>query len=72
LQKQKRGVDILDFDMDDALNDEDNPLKVDDDDKGDGAMSQLAAFSQKVKIRKRNPNPAEDRCQSKPSSLLQE
>ncbi|KAE8448069.1 hypothetical protein EG329_009834 [Mollisiaceae sp. DMI_Dod_QoI] len=40
----KRGVDILEFDMDDAVNDEDNPLKVDDDDKGDGAMSQLAAL----------------------------
>jgi hypothetical protein len=40
----KRGVDILEFDMEDALNDEDNPLKVDDDDKGDGAMSQLVAL----------------------------
>lgn len=40
----KRGVDILEFDMDDVVNDEDNPLKVDDDDKGDGAMSQLAAL----------------------------
>ncbi|RDL37512.1 Uncharacterized protein BP5553_04945 [Venustampulla echinocandica] len=39
----KRGIDILDLDMDDMLNDEDNPLKVDDD-NGDGAMSQLAAL----------------------------
>jgi len=30
--------------MDDALNDEDNPLKVEDDDKGDAAMSQLVAL----------------------------
>ena len=40
----KHGVTMIDMDMDDALNDEDNPLKVDDDDKGDGAMSQLAAL----------------------------
>ncbi|KAH6674332.1 P-loop containing nucleoside triphosphate hydrolase protein [Halenospora varia] len=40
----KRGVDILEVNMEDALNDEDNPLRVDDDDKGDGAMSQLAAM----------------------------
>ncbi len=40
----KRGVDVLDFDMDDAANDEDNPLRVADDDDGDAAMSQLAAL----------------------------
>jgi hypothetical protein len=40
----KHGVQMIDLDMDDALNDDDNPLKVDDDDKGDGAMSQLAAL----------------------------
>lgn len=40
----KRGLDILDVDMDDAVNDDDNPLKLDDDEKGDGAMSQLAAL----------------------------
>lgn len=40
----KQGLKILDFNADDALNDEDNPLRVDDDDKGDGAMSQLAAL----------------------------
>jgi SNF2 family DNA or RNA helicase len=27
----KRGIDVLDFDIDDALNDEDNPLRVEDD-----------------------------------------
>jgi superfamily II DNA/RNA helicase len=40
----KRGIDILDIDMDGAANDEDNPLKADEDDKGDAAMSQLAAL----------------------------
>jgi DNA excision repair protein ERCC-6-like 2 len=53
----KRGVDILDFDMDDALNDEDNPLKVDDDDKGDGAMSQLAALLTEGEDKKKKPKP---------------
>lgn len=40
----KSGLQIMDFDMDDAMNDEDNPLKVEDDDKGDAAMSQLVAL----------------------------
>ncbi|TVY84329.1 Switch protein [Lachnellula suecica] len=40
----KRGLDILEMNMDDAADDEDNPLKVDNDDNGDGAMSQLAAL----------------------------
>lgn len=40
----KRGVHILDFDAEDAANDEDNPLKAEDDDNGDAAMSQLAAL----------------------------
>jgi hypothetical protein len=40
----KSGLDIVPFNMDDALNDEDNPLKVEDDDKGDAAMSQLVAL----------------------------
>ncbi|KAH8685756.1 DNA excision repair protein-like protein [Tricladium varicosporioides] len=44
IAEAKRGVDILEVNMEDALNDEDNPLRVDDDDKGDGAMSQLAAM----------------------------
>ncbi|KAK2625161.1 hypothetical protein QTJ16_005530 [Diplocarpon rosae] len=39
----KRGIEILDFNAEDAANDEDNPLHVEDDD-GDGAMSQLAAL----------------------------
>ncbi|TVY29622.1 Switch [Lachnellula hyalina] len=43
----KRGVDILEMNMDDAANDEDNPLKVDDDDNGNGAMSQLVALIEK-------------------------
>ncbi len=40
----KRGVHVLDFNAEDAAKDEDNPLKVEDDDNGDGAMSQLAAL----------------------------
>jgi hypothetical protein len=52
----KRGVDILEMDMDDAANDEDNPLKVDDDDNGSGAMSQLAALIEKGEdIKKKKP-----------------
>lgn len=43
----KRGVDILEMNMDDAANDEDDPLKVDDDDNGNGAMSQLVALIEK-------------------------
>jgi hypothetical protein len=39
----RKGVTMVDLNMEDALNDEDNPLKVDDDD-GDGAMSQLVAL----------------------------
>jgi hypothetical protein len=53
----KRGVDILEFDMEDALNDEDNPLKVDDDDKGDGAMSQLVALITEGEDPKKKPKP---------------
>ncbi|CZR59835.1 probable DNA repair and recombination protein RAD26 [Phialocephala subalpina] len=40
----KRGIDVLDVDMDDMANDDDNPLKADNDEKGDAAMSQLAAL----------------------------
>ncbi|KUJ11865.1 uncharacterized protein LY89DRAFT_673684 [Mollisia scopiformis] len=40
----KRGIDVLEVNMDDILNDEDNPLRVDNDDKGDAAISQLAAM----------------------------
>lgn len=39
----RKGVDMIELNMEDALNDEDDPLRVDDDD-GDGAMSQLAAL----------------------------
>lgn len=40
----RKGIDLIEVDMDDILNDDDNPLRVDDDDNGDGAMSQLAAL----------------------------
>lgn len=39
----KAGVNMVGVDMDDAANDDDNPLKVEDD-NGDAAMSQLAAL----------------------------
>jgi hypothetical protein len=39
----KLGIDMVEVDMDDFLNDEDDPLRVDDD-KEDSAMSQLAAL----------------------------
>lgn len=40
----KVGVAMVGMDMESVLRDEDNPLRVDEDDKGDGAMSQLAAL----------------------------
>ncbi|CZT44138.1 related to DNA repair protein RAD26 [Rhynchosporium secalis] len=61
----KRGVDILDFDMDDAANDEDNPLKVDDLDDEDGAMSQLAALLTDDSSKKKpKPRPKTDPIQA--------
>ncbi|RDW79891.1 hypothetical protein BP6252_04529 [Coleophoma cylindrospora] len=48
----KAGVRMADVDMDDMLDDDDNPLRVDDDD-GNGAMSQLAAFLGEVDDKKR-------------------
>ncbi|XMA13391.1 hypothetical protein WAI453_006182 [Rhynchosporium graminicola] len=61
----KRGVDILDFDMDDAANDEDNPLKVDDLDDEDGAMSQLAALLTEDSSKKQpKPRPKTDPIQA--------
>lgn len=62
----KRGVHVLDFDADDAADDEDNPLKVDDDD-GNGAMSQLAALlteGDKPKKNKSKPRPKTDPVQA--------
>ncbi|KAH9223462.1 P-loop containing nucleoside triphosphate hydrolase protein [Leptodontidium sp. 2 PMI_412] len=61
----KRGVEILDFDMDDAANDEDNPLKVDDLDDEDGAMSQLAALlTEDDSKKKAKPRPKTDPIQA--------
>lgn len=53
----KRGVDILEMNMDDAANDEDNPLKIEDDDSGNGAMSQLAALIEKGEDIKKTKKP---------------
>jgi hypothetical protein len=61
----RRGVDILEFDMDDALNDEDNPLKVDDDDKGDAAISQLVALiTEGENLEKKRSKPKTDAIQA--------
>ena len=61
----KRGVAILDFDMDDAANDEDNPLKVDDLEDEDGAMSQLAALLIEDDSKKKaKPRPKADPIQA--------
>jgi hypothetical protein len=43
IAEARKGLQILDLDMEDILNDEDNPLKADDDDP-EGAMSQLVAL----------------------------
>ncbi|KAF8853093.1 hypothetical protein BDZ45DRAFT_677903 [Acephala macrosclerotiorum] len=60
----KRGIDVLDVDMDDMANDNDNPLKADNDEKGDAAMSQLAALlidgDDSKKKRKSKPKPKTD------------
>lgn len=61
----KRVVAILDFDMDDAANDEDNPLKVDDLEDEDGAMSQLAALLIEDDSKKKaKPRPKADPIQA--------
>jgi hypothetical protein len=53
----RRGVDLIEVDMDEAINDEDDPLKVDDD-NGDGAMSQLAALlTEGEDLKKKKPKP---------------
>lgn len=44
IAEAKQGLMVLPVDMEEMLNDEDNPLKLEDDEKEDGAMSQLAAL----------------------------
>ena len=64
IAEAKRGICIMDMDMDDALNDEDNPLKNEDDSDEDGAMSQLAALITEgetaMKKKKSKPKPKTD------------
>lgn len=43
IAEARKGVQMIELSMEDALNDEDDPLRVDNDDE-DGAMSQLAAL----------------------------
>ena len=67
IAEAKYGVNIVGVDMEDALNDEDNPLKVDDD-KGDEAMSQLAALltegDKPKKSKQSKPRPKTDAIQA--------
>lgn len=42
--KQNLNVLSIEVDIDEIINDEDNPLRTEDDDNGDGTMSQLAAL----------------------------
>jgi len=44
IAEAKRGICIMDMDIEEALNDDDNPLKNEEDSDEDGAMSQLAAL----------------------------
>jgi len=62
----KRGVHMIEMNMEDALNDEDNPLKVDDDEDGNGAMSQLAALLTEgsESKKKAKPRPKTDAIQA--------
>jgi hypothetical protein len=62
IAEARKGIQMIDLNMEDALNDEDDPLKVDDDD-GDGAMSQLAALlteGDKTKETKQKSRPKAD------------
>ncbi|KAG0646712.1 Chromatin remodeling [Hyphodiscus hymeniophilus] len=60
----KRGVDMIEVDMDDFLNDDDNPLRVDDETE-DAAMSQLAALlTEGDKAKKKKPKPKSDPIQA--------
>ncbi|KAG9240614.1 putative DNA excision repair protein [Calycina marina] len=53
IAEAKRGISIMDIDMEEALNDDDNPLKIDDDSDEDGAMSQLVALITEGKVKKK-------------------
>ncbi len=60
----KLGIAVLEFNAEDAANDEDNPLAIDDDDKEDGAMSQLAALVTEGDVKKKKPKPKRDAIQA--------
>jgi hypothetical protein len=62
IAEARKGVQMIELSMEDALNDEDDPLRVDDDDDGDGAMSQLAALLTK------GDQPQERRVKSRPKA----
>lgn len=62
----KRGVDMIEVNMEDVLNDDDNPFRVDNDTDEDAAMSQLAALlteGDKPK-KKQKPKPKSDPIQA--------
>lgn len=61
----KKGVHMVELNIEDALNDEDDPLRVDDDDEN-GAMSQLAALLTEgdTAKEKKKPRPKTDAIQA--------
>ena len=60
----KKGIDMIEVDMDDILEDDDNPLRVEDDNE-DAAMSQLAALlTEGAKPKKQKPKPSTDLIQA--------
>ena len=64
IAEAKQGIRILEMDVEDTLNDEDDPLRVDDDskaDKSDGVMSQLAALlTEGNEVKKKPKKPRTD------------
>ena len=62
IAEARKGVQMVELNMEDALNDEDDPLRVENDDE-DGAMSQLAALlieEDETKEKKQNSRPKAD------------
>lgn len=62
IAEARKGVQMVELNMEDALNDEDDPLRVENDDE-DGAMSQLAALlteGGEIKEKKQKPRAKAD------------
>lgn len=70
IAEAKQGLMVLPVDMDDMLNDEDNPLKVDDE-REDGAMSQLAALIKgEGAAKKKKKKPAKSKARTDPIQAI--